>query len=273
MVTTKRENVIDPALFSDMNKRIEDAKESVEQNVEWAETDEPFAISHDDVDFKFWFKSIVVPEGVEEIPDGGMTGSSNLEKVVFPSTLRKIGAMALCQHPKLREVIFKDGLETIDKNQVLWGNAALTYVRLPETLVNLGDTTFANCASLESIELPDSITTLGPTVFAGCSALKNVKLSKNLTVLGNGMFQGCESLEYINIPSSVTIFGTSIFGGCTSLRSIVIPQNLETVIDSNAFGGCTALADIYVPWAEDDARNANAPWGATNATIHYNYTV
>jgi len=43
-----------------------------------------------------------------------------------------------------------------------------------------------------------------------------------------------------------------------------------TSIASNAFGNCTNLRTINVPWAEGAV--ANAPWGATNATINYNYT-
>jgi hypothetical protein len=44
-----------------------------------------------------------------------------------------------------------------------------------------------------------------------------------------------------------------------------------TLIHSGAFDGCTNLKDIYVPWAEGAIKNA--PWGATNATIHYNSEV
>lgn len=38
----------------------------------------------------------------------------------------------------------------------------------------------------------------------------------------------------------------------------------------NIFQGCINLTEIKVPWAEGEV--ANAPWGATNATITYNYT-
>lgn len=41
-------------------------------------------------------------------------------------------------------------------------------------------------------------------------------------------------------------------------------------INSNAFNSCINLLTINVPWAEGAV--ANAPWGATNATINYNYT-
>ena len=45
-------------------------------------------------------------------------------------------------------------------------------------------------------------------------------------------------------------------------------NNLPTIA-SNAFENCQDLTDIYCPWAEGEV--ANAPWGATKATIHYNY--
>ena len=57
------------------------------------------------------------------------------------------------------------------------------------------------------------------------------------------------------------------FRGYDKLRSIIISANVES-IGSEAFQDCAALTDIYVPWSEGAV--ANAPWGATNATIHYN---
>jgi len=40
---------------------------------------------------------------------------------------------------------------------------------------------------------------------------------------------------------------------------------------NNIFNGCTQTFDIYVPWSEGEV--AGSPWGATNATIHYNSEV
>lgn len=47
-------------------------------------------------------------------------------------------------------------------------------------------------------------------------------------------------------------------------------EGKPTRIDSNAFYNCSNLKTINVPWAEGEV--ANAPWGATKATINYNYT-
>ena len=42
------------------------------------------------------------------------------------------------------------------------------------------------------------------------------------------------------------------------------------MVDAKILFGCTNLTTINVPWAEGAV--AGAPWGATNATINYNYT-
>lgn len=59
------------------------------------------------------------------------------------------------------------------------------------------------------------------------------------------------------------------FMNCTGLTEITF-KGTPSRIDSTAFNGCTNLKTINVPWSEGAV--ANAPWGATNATINYNYT-
>lgn len=63
--------------------------------------------------------------------------------------------------------------------------------------------------------------------------------------------------------------GTKAFTNCTGLITITF-EGTPTTIANNAFDGCTNLTTINVPWSEGEV--TNAPWGATNATINYNYT-
>ena len=56
---------------------------------------------------------------------------------------------------------------------------------------------------------------------------------------------------------------------CTALEKVYFESNAKNV-SSMTFNGCTAITDIYVPWAEGTV--SGAPWGATNATIHYETT-
>ena len=72
-----------------------------------------------------------------------------------------------------------------------------------------------------------------------------------------------------SLPEGVTSIGSNAFRSCTGLTTLTF-KGTPTSIVSNTFSGCTNLTIINVPWAEGAV--ANAPWGATNATINYNYT-
>ena len=82
-------------------------------------------------------------------------------------------------------------------------------------------------------------------------------------------FYYCKNLALTSLPESLTSIGNYAFYSCTSLTSITFKGTPSSIM-SSAFNGCTNLTDIKVPWAEGAV--ANAPWGATNATITYNYT-
>lgn len=93
--------------------------------------------------------------------------------------------------------------------------------------------------------MPDSITKIGDFAFA---------------------YSGLTS---VTIPSSVTNIEMQSFGYCKSLTSVTF-NGTPSLIRSDAFYNCSALSTINVPWAQGAV--SNAPWGATNATINYNYT-
>ena len=50
---------------------------------------------------------------------------------------------------------------------------------------------------------------------------------------------------------------------------VTFPTGITT-IGGYAFANCTNLTTINVPWASGAV--SGAPWGATNATINYNYS-
>lgn len=83
------------------------------------------------------------------------------------------------------------------------------------------------------------------------------------------LFVGCTNLALTSLPEGLMSIDDYTFYNCTSLTSITF-KGTPTTISSLAFDGCTNLTDIKVPWAESAV--SGAPWGATNATITYNYT-
>ena len=146
---------------------------------------------------------------------------------------------------------------------------SLAHVSFSEGLTSIGEFAFSNCTSLALTSLPESLTSIGKYAFNYCTSLALTSLPESLTSIGNYTFYGCTSLALTFLPEGLTSIGGNAFRGCTSLTSITF-KGTPSSIDATAFNSCTNLTDIKVPWAEGAV--ANAPWGATNATITYNYT-
>ena len=131
------------------------------------------------------------------------------------------------------------------------------------------DNAFNNDKTLSITSLPACIESIGASAFYGCTKLALTSLPSGLTSIGANAFSGCTKLALTSLPSGITSIGANAFQDCTGLTSITFTGK-PTTISSSAFAGCTNLTTINVPWAEGEV--ANSPWGATNATINYNYT-
>lgn len=131
----------------------------------------------------------------------------------------------------------------------------------------LDENCFFICPYLEEIIIP-KVTVIGEGAFYGCSRLKLSELPKELTALGYRAFNRCSSIEIKEIPEGLKVIDSITFEYCTKITSLTFKGKMNS-IDSTAFKGCTDLLTINVPWAEGEV--SGAPWGATNATINYDY--
>ena len=128
---------------------------------------------------------------------------------------------------------------------------------------------FNGCTSLKTVELSNAVTRIAYNTFYNCSNLELSALPSSLKTINSNAFSGCKKITITELPSSLTTIESSAFNGCTGLTSITFKVKPTNTLATNVFGGCTNLLTINVPWAEGEV--ANAPWGATNATINYNY--
>ena len=128
---------------------------------------------------------------------------------------------------------------------------------------------FQHCSVLVSVSGISAITSIGKYAFSQCSNLALTSLPAGITSIGNNAFNSCGKLALTSMPAGITSIGNYSFSNCTGLTTITFEGTPQS-IDSHAFSGSTKLTTINVPWAEGAV--AGAPWGATNATINYNYT-
>lgn len=100
--------------------------------------------------------------------------------------------------------------------------------------------------------------------------IKKVTYEEGVTGTGAVVFYNVyPNITEVKFPSTLTAIGNFAFYECTGLTSVTIPAAVAT-ISTNAFQLCNNITDMYCGFSEGAV--ANAPWGATGATIHYNYT-
>ncbi len=116
----------------------------------------------------------VLPEGMEQIPDGYLAARATLQKVVLPSTVRSIG---------------KDAFK---------GCVGLTDINLPSYVSTVGDSAFEGCTALKNVTFKDELRVLGDSAFRGCTVLDFISLPASVISVGAHCFEGCSKLSAVS---------------------------------------------------------------------------
>lgn len=123
------------------------------------------------------------------------------------------------------------------------------------------------------ISVPDTVTAIEYNAFHYAVTIRMGQLPPNLERIeqafayAQNVFGDSKELE---IPASVKEITNLAFYLCTSPAIATITfKGTPTSIANNALQSGN-IKTINVPWTEGAV--ANAPWGATSATINYNYT-
>lgn len=96
---------------------------------------------------------------------------------------------------------------------------------IPNGVTRIGDDALMDGEFLRVV-LPKSLVEIGETSFANCFSLERVTISEGLKAIGSRAFERCESLSSLKIPASVSSIGAGAFGGCLSLTNITVhPDN------------------------------------------------
>ena len=144
-----------------------------------------------------------MPFGVEEIAPYGFSDSRNLEKVVFPETLVKIGDFAFRNCDNLKTVIIPAGVKHIGDCCFRFCKSLTDIEFEGETFDYFGSWLFDNCYSLERVKLPQ-IEVLDGT-FCNCYKLKEVVFPKSLKEITWLTFNNCKEFTVSGLPEGCVI--------------------------------------------------------------------
>lgn len=182
----------------------------------------------------FFIPHLVIPETIEGMPVIAINGSrfskSNIESVVFPTSLERIEESAFAECSRLTSVSF----------------AAEGKLKI------IGRYAFQNCP-LTCVSIPASVETIDDFAFKSNSSLTSVSFAAegNLKKIGEYAFQGT-ALTHIDIPASVENIYEKAFAGGLMLEDVTFNRAMDNTSLENyspeMFDDDFNLKNIYVPW-------------------------
>lgn len=167
---------------------------------------------------------IDIPEFIEGLPVGKISADSfnemeNLKRITFPKTLRFIGSYAFAGCKNLSEVVFQEGLETIE------------------------DWAFISC-NIEKIEFPSTLKELGDNAFMGSGVKAYAEHFKELLKQRRG---------YTVMPKNVAVFPIELFESMENIKAELIGEHaLYQFRQAEEYEvGGVALSQLDLPFVFD----------------------
>ena len=161
-----------------------------------------------------------IPEGVENIYHRCFAFCYKLERVTFPTSLKRVGKRAFYSCVSLKDV------------------------SLPESVSMIGEEMFMDCSSLEHVTLPNQTRQIPTRFFAKCRNLKSFHLPREVNVIGEEAFRRCYSLEVVEMNSCLERIKKKAFEDCYSLKEFIMPESVKACTEG-MFNGCHSLQHIH----------------------------
>lgn len=190
-------------------------------------------------------ETVVLPEGIEEIPSACFEECPMLREVTIPASVKRVEKYAFYNCANLESALLPDGVEYLGPG-AFYQCGHLKEQHLGPAIEVLPKACFFLCRSIRRIELPQRLHTIGEGVFSGCNELEKLDLPASLRRIGDMAFAGCNRLRKVEIPAGVNSLPAKLFYQCAHLESVVLPYGLYAIGDE-AFRDCVTLRRIEFP--------------------------
>lgn len=183
-------------------------------------------------------ESIVIPEGVEKLGRAAFIQCNKLKSVKFPSTIKYVGEMLFYSK-------YSSGSNrNIDTVEFPSTKAFIDYV---STAYVTSYQPYMHTNSLDDVFNRYALPNQCPyNLVINGKVLKHITIPEGMTELKNNFFYNCKSIESVTLPDGMETIGRYAFCNCLSLKSVSVPPSVS-VISSYAFQGCSKLSEITLP--------------------------
>lgn len=227
------------------------------------------------------FTSDATLSQVTEIAPNAFAYKGNIQRIIFPASLRKICFNAIYECGGLTEVTFAEGLEEIDA-EAFYRCPTLQTLLLPASVKSIGEAFVVNCQGIKSYQLvgtnryykvidgvlynadgtiliaypaaadgesfaiPESVTRIGDYAFAYSVTLQSIHFSKRVTQLGRKAFYSSTLAGPISIPSSIGVVPDSAFYQCDYITEMTFEEGVQK-IGKDAISHCSRIERVSMP--------------------------
>ncbi len=150
--------------------------------------------------------SVVLPDGITEIPKFAFYKCTSLSSVTIPDSVVIIGEHSFEGCTSLSKVVLSDNVNIID--DFAFNNCTgMTKLTLGTGITAIGNYAFATCTELTEIQLPNSLNSVGSMAFAYCENITEITIPENILTISDNAFSGCFAITvyYKNIAYSYDI--------------------------------------------------------------------
>ena len=153
-------------------------------------------------------KNVILPDGIEIIPEQAFEYSTLLQSIVIPQSVNKIEWRAFYDCDGLWAITIPDSVSEVE-TIAFYDNDSLESVVILNPDMELGSSLFSSCDNLRTVSLPEEMRAISYDMFGDCRNLEKIILPEGLLTIGGYAFKGCGLLEF-QIPESVCSIGRQI---------------------------------------------------------------
>jgi len=205
--------------------------------------------------YKNSVKIIVIDDNVTTIGDYAFNACINLESIDISNNVTTIGDYAFLNCFNLTSITIPNGVTNVGNNIFIRcdklisinvdsnnpkysSNNGILYNKLQDTLI------LCPVGKIGIVVIPNSVITIKNSAFAECTKLTSVTISNSVTTIGESAFFYCTNLTSIIIGSSVTSIRDDAFGWCM-LTSITSYPKIPPVLGK--IFGYSLITPVNIP--------------------------
>ena len=190
--------------------------------------------------------TVVIEEGVTELPEGFFDGCDNVENLTLPESLETLGYDELPK--KIRESLDYglDGFMVCQGWVLGYRDDGASALSLPQGVKGIGTRAFAEFWDLETVVIPDTVERIGRSAFFECTFLDEVEIPDSVLTIGKGAFENCSYMQTLSVGTGVRKVADRAFARCASLQAVAFADGLESVGEC-AFSNAWRMLSVSLP--------------------------